>query len=63
VEHFPSGTALFQEVCERNLEGIVAKLARAPYDPAWPSWVKIKNPAYSQMEGRWDFFERSVCFR
>jgi ATP-dependent DNA ligase len=40
------------------MEGIVAKLAAAPYDPAEPTWVKIKNPDYSQMEGRWDFFER-----
>jgi uncharacterized protein (TIGR03437 family) len=57
VEHFASGTALFREVCERDMEGIVAKLARAPYDQAEPSWVKMKNPDYSQMQGRWDLFE------
>jgi ATP-dependent DNA ligase len=60
VEHFTSGTALFREVCERDMEGIVAKLARAPYDPAEPSWVKIKNLDYSQMQGRWDSFEQRV---
>jgi bifunctional non-homologous end joining protein LigD len=58
VEHFTSGTALFGQVCTRDMEGIVAKLQTTPYDPAQPSWMKIKNPGYSQMEGRWDFFER-----
>ena len=59
VEHFASRTALFREVCQRDMEGIVAKRAWAPYNPDQPSWVKIKDPAYSQMEKRWDFFERA----
>jgi hypothetical protein len=35
----------------------VAKLARGAYTPAETSWVKIKNPGYSQAEGRAEFFE------
>jgi hypothetical protein len=38
-------------VCERDREGIVAKLAAGSYDPANTIWVKIKNPAYSQAAG------------
>ena len=40
-----------------DLEGIVAKLASAPYPPTKPHWVKIKNPTYSQGEGRHELFE------
>jgi ATP-dependent DNA ligase len=38
------------------MEGIVAKLANAPYTPEATTWVKIKNPGYSQAEGRAEFF-------
>ncbi|MGA2146399.1 MAG: RNA ligase family protein [Bryobacteraceae bacterium] len=54
------GTALFQAVRERDLEGIVAKLANGRYQPAATSWVKIKNPDYSQAVGRADFFDRKA---
>jgi hypothetical protein len=36
----------------------VATLANGLYAPEVTSWVKIKNRAYSQAEGRADFFER-----
>ena len=52
-----AGIELLNAVCARDLEGIVAKLANAPYTPAATTWVKIKNAAYSQSEGRADFFE------
>jgi hypothetical protein len=40
------------------LRGIVAKLADAPYrETRPPDWIKIKNPTYSQAEGRHEFFE------
>jgi hypothetical protein len=52
-----TGTALFQAVCERDMEGIVAKLAGGGYTPEQTTWVKIKNRAYSQAEGRTEFFE------
>jgi bifunctional non-homologous end joining protein LigD len=58
VDHVAeSGTALFQAVCKRDVEGVVAKLAAGLYTPEETSWVKIKNPAYSQAEGRADFFD------
>jgi bifunctional non-homologous end joining protein LigD len=49
------GTLLFQEVCERNLEGIVAKRKTSVYSEH--GWLKIKNPNYSQTEGRREMFE------
>ena len=45
-------------IVRRSRKGIVAKLARGRYDPAAPTWVKIKNPNYSQREGRHELFER-----
>jgi len=36
----------------------VAKLAVALNGTEPPSWVKIKNRAYSQAVGRWERFER-----
>ncbi len=51
------GVDLFRAVCEQDLEGIVAKLASAPYATEPPSWIKIKNLAYSQTIGRSELFE------
>jgi hypothetical protein len=44
-----------------DLEGIVAKRADTPYEdqPADPHWIKIKNPTYSQKEGRGHLFKRT----
>src|SRR2546427_5070728 len=54
------GTALFQRVCELDLEGIVAKHKSAPYltEREQSTWVKILNRGYSQMVGREELFER-----
>jgi bifunctional non-homologous end joining protein LigD len=52
-----SGRKLFDLMCAHDLEGIVAKRLADPYDPR-VRWVKIKNPDYSQKEGRGDLFER-----
>jgi len=60
VDHLRErGSALFQAACQRDLEGIVAKWrnGRYPSDGVSTSWVKIKNPAYSQMTGRRELFE------
>ena len=56
------GTRLYELACERDLEGIVAKWARGTYqcDGRGTSWLKIKNPEYSQMEGRHELFEASA---
>jgi len=54
------GTALFQRVCELDLEGIVAKQKSAPYvtEREHSTWFKILNRGYSQMQGREELFER-----
>ena len=58
VNHFASGTDLFRVICDRDMEGIVAKQASAHYTPEATTWVKIKNRQYSQAIGREDFFIR-----
>jgi bifunctional non-homologous end joining protein LigD len=51
------GCALFELACERDLEGIVAKRRDAAYGD---DWFKIRNPNYSQFEGRRELFEKRV---
>jgi bifunctional non-homologous end joining protein LigD len=51
------GRALYKLTCERDLEGIVAKHRNGLYDINKPAWIKIKNPDYSQREGRVELFE------
>lgn len=63
ADSFPTqGTDLFRLACDLDLEGIVAKLKYAPYGEVngRTSWLKIKNPNYSQAEGRHELFERSA---
>ena len=57
------GRELYAAVCERDLEGIVAKRKDAPYNPtALPhSWIKVKNPEYSQGRDRHELFERRAA--
>ena len=54
------GMALFQRVCELDLEGVVAKHKSAPYvtEREQSTWVKILNRGYSQMQGREELFDR-----
>src|SRR5580704_4916290 len=40
------GTALFQRVCQMDLEGIVAKHSFGPYMAEQTTWFKIKNRSY-----------------
>ena len=49
------GHELFAMIREHDLEGIVAKRLADPYDSRI-RWLKIKNPDYSQKEGRGDLF-------
>ena len=49
------GCELFGLMCAHDLEGIVAKRLADAY-AARVRWLKIKNPAYSQQEGRSDLF-------
>jgi bifunctional non-homologous end joining protein LigD len=43
VATFEDGQALFDAVCTRGLEGVVAKREREPYRPGERIWVKVKN--------------------
>jgi bifunctional non-homologous end joining protein LigD len=54
------GAELYEAACSLDLEGIVAKWKHGAYvgDEAATSWVKIKNPAYSQSRGRHEQFTR-----
>jgi bifunctional non-homologous end joining protein LigD len=49
-EAFGDGAALFDAVCESELEGVVAKRLNESYRPAERGWVKTKNPAYWRYE-------------
>jgi len=53
------GESLFRLACENDPEGIVAKRKFDPYLLVQASWLKIRNPNYSQWEGREDLFERA----
>jgi len=52
-----NGIALYQEVCERDLEGIVCKRKDSVYS-AKGRWLKVKNPDYTQAVGRREMFEK-----
>lgn len=52
------GVRLFEEICAKDLEGIVAKRKSSPYKDDGKTWIKIKNPKYSQAEGRHDLLKR-----
>jgi bifunctional non-homologous end joining protein LigD len=51
------GREFFDLVRTHDLEGIVAKRLDDPYDRR-VRWLKIKNPHYSQKEGRGDLLNR-----
>ena len=62
VDHtIGAGRTLYELVCQLDLEGIVAKRADSLYDAhlKGQSWIKIKNPDYSQKEGKADLFKRA----
>ena len=55
-----NGSRFFATAGESDVEGIVAKWKSGQYvaSDKRSSWVKIKNPNYSQAEGRKELFER-----
>jgi bifunctional non-homologous end joining protein LigD len=57
-----TGHKLFDLMRAHDLEGIVAKRLQDPYGPR-VRWLKIKNPGYSQNEGRRELFDRSAGAR
>jgi bifunctional non-homologous end joining protein LigD len=50
------GLDLFRAAERMDLEGIVAKRKADRYDEA-TVWFKVKNRGYTQMEGRWEWFQ------
>jgi bifunctional non-homologous end joining protein LigD len=55
---FEDGTALWDAVCEHELEGVVAKRLDEPYRSGERRWVKVKNRGY----WRWEL-ERESAIR
>jgi ATP-dependent DNA ligase len=55
---YEDGEALDRLVCDRGLEGVVAKRCGQAYRPGEPSWVKVKNRGY----WRWPL-EREAAMR
>jgi bifunctional non-homologous end joining protein LigD len=53
-----SGIELFQAICIRDLEGIVAKHRLGPYAATPVTWFKILNDGYSQKRGRKEMFDK-----
>jgi bifunctional non-homologous end joining protein LigD len=59
AEHISAkGVDLFQAICERDLEGIVAKHSAAPYSATPMTWLKVLNPDYTQKRGRREMFDK-----
>lgn len=46
------GKRFFEEICARDLEGIVAKRKSGIYKDDGDEWLKVKNRTYAQAEGR-----------
>jgi ATP dependent DNA ligase domain len=57
------GRLLFDQIVKMDLEGMVCKRKSSPYratEKPSPYWIKVKNPRYSQIEGREDLFEKPL---
>jgi bifunctional non-homologous end joining protein LigD len=57
-EAFDDGEALWEAVCEHELEGVVAKRRAGRYTPGERGWIKTKNRAYWRYE-----MEREGAFK
>ena len=51
-----NGTKLHQEICKRDLEGIVCKRKHSVYSAN--GWLKVLNPNYTQHNGRHEMFTK-----
>ena len=61
VDHLEGdGARFFALVCELDLEGIICKPRTSRY---LFTWIKVKNPNYSQAVGRREWFERLLTKR
>ena len=57
------GRLFFEQIVKMDLEGMVCKRKTSPYrvtEKPSPYWIKVKNPRYSQTEGREVLFERNA---
>ena len=57
------GKLLFEQIVKMDLEGMVCKRKNSPYrvtEKPSPYWIKVKNPRYSQAEGREELFNPSM---
>jgi ATP-dependent DNA ligase len=57
-ETFDDGEALWDAVCEHELEGVVAKGRSSRYTPGERDWIKTKNREYWRFE-----MEREGAFK
>ena len=64
VDHVEQhGDRLFHLACRQDLEGIVAKLRKGVYDcQHGTSWIKIKNPGYTQIVGGQELFRANKTY-
>ncbi len=53
VDYTDDGVNLYDLVCYLDLEGVVMKPKKSKYGE---SWIKVKNPAYSQIQDRDELF-------
>jgi len=62
VQHIDGGAGkkFFEEICARDLEGVVAKRKKGLYREDRPDWLKVKNRSYSQAEGRHELLTRKA---
>jgi hypothetical protein len=61
VEHLEKGDGVrfFQRVCEQ-VQAVICKPKTSPY---LFTWIKVKNPNYSQTVGRKEVFDRFLSQR
>ena len=52
------GKKFFEEICSRDLEGILGKRKMSVYKPGGSGWLKIKNQHYTQAEGRHELLSK-----
>jgi bifunctional non-homologous end joining protein LigD len=56
VDHVDDrGMRFYEMVCQQDLEGIICKPKLSPYPF---TWIKVKNPTYTQASGRQELFDR-----
>jgi ATP-dependent DNA ligase len=53
LDHTEDGENLDKLVCGEDLEGVVMKHKAIGYGE---NWIKVKNPAYSQIQDRHELF-------